>query len=178
MAYQKTEIPEGRKNDNYTLTVDADGRVTELLFNDYRPGKQNLDLDIYVMERQTLIKLVKDATARGLIYFERDILAHNVNILNIHALEYTGYVAHVCDMKSYFDENLKLIDEKNLNALFPKKNPVYTRSATTTPPVTSPVPASATLCWLTAASSKAPWRTACCSAASRSRRVPSSRTAS
>ena len=53
----------------YTLTVDADGRVTELLFNDYRPGKQNLDLDIYVMERQTLIKLVKDATARGLIYF-------------------------------------------------------------------------------------------------------------
>ena len=95
VAYQKTEIPEGRKNDNYTLTVDADGRVTELLFNDYRPGKQNLDLNIYVMERQTLIKLVKDAAARGLIYFERDILAHNVNILNIHALEYTGYVAHV-----------------------------------------------------------------------------------
>ena len=92
VAYQKTEIPEGRKNDNYTLTVDADGHVTELLFNDYRPGVQNLDLNIYVLERETLIKLVKDATARGLIYFERDILAHNVNILNIHALEYTGYV--------------------------------------------------------------------------------------
>ncbi len=123
VAYQKTEIPEGRKNDNYTLTIDADGRVTELLFNDYRSGVQNLDLDIYVMERETLIKLVKDATARGLIYFERDILAHNVNILNIHALEYTGYVAHVCDMKSYFDENLKLIDDRNLEALFPKGQP-------------------------------------------------------
>ena len=127
VAYQKVEIPEGRKNDNYTLTVDADGRVTELLFNDYRPGKQNLDLNIYVLERETLIKLVKDATARGLIYFERDILAHNVNILDIRALEYTGYVAHICDMKSYFDENLKLIDEKNLNALFPKQSPVYTK---------------------------------------------------
>ena len=127
IAYQKVEIPEGRKNDNYTLTVDADGRVTELLFNDYRSGKQNLDLNIYVLEREILIKLVKDAAARGLIYFERDILAHNVNILNIRALEYTGYVAHVCDMKSYFDENLKLIDEKNLNALFPKQSPVYTK---------------------------------------------------
>ena len=127
VAYQKIEIPEGRKNDNYTLTVDADGRVTELLFNDYRPGKQNLDLNIYVLERETLIKLVKDATARGLIYFERDILAHNVNILDIRALEYKGYVAHICDMKSYFDENLKLIDEKNLNALFPKQSPVYTK---------------------------------------------------
>ena len=97
------------------------------MFNDYRPGKQNLDLNIYVLERETLIKLVKDATARGLIYFERDILAHNVNILDIRALEYTGYVAHICDMKSYFDENLKLIDEKNLNALFPKQSPVYTK---------------------------------------------------
>jgi glucose-1-phosphate adenylyltransferase len=36
-------------------------------------------------------------------------------------------VAHVCDMKSYFDENLKLIDEKNLDALFPKSSPVYTK---------------------------------------------------
>ena len=31
VAYQKTEIPEGRKNDNYTLTVDADGRVTSAI---------------------------------------------------------------------------------------------------------------------------------------------------
>ena len=38
VAYQKTEIPEGRKDDNYTLTIDGDGRVTELLLNDYRPG--------------------------------------------------------------------------------------------------------------------------------------------
>ena len=126
VAYQKTEIPEGRKNDNYTLTVDADGRVTELLFNDYRPGVQNLDLNIYVLERETLLKLVRDATSRGLIYFERDILAHNVNILNIHALEYTGYVAHVCDMKSYFDENMRLLQEGSMDALFGPA-PIYTK---------------------------------------------------
>ena len=127
VAYQKTEIPEGRKNDNYTLTIDADGRVTELLFNDYRSGVQNLDLNIYVLERETLIKLVKDATARGLIYFERDILAHNVNILNIHALEYTGYVAHICDMKSYFDENMRLLQAGNVDKLFNEGNPIYTK---------------------------------------------------
>ncbi len=131
VAYQKTEIPEGLKNDGndfaYTINVGEDGRVTELLFNDFRPGVQNLLLNIYVLERETLIRLIKDATSRGLIYFERDILAHNVNILNIQAVEYTGYVAHICDMKSYFDENMKLIHEKNLDALFPKESPVYTK---------------------------------------------------
>lgn len=131
VAYQKSEIPEGLKNDSsnfaYTINVGEDGRVTELLFNDFRPGVQNLLLNIYVLERETLIRLIKDATSRGLIYFERDILAHNVNILNIQAVEYTGYVAHICDMKSYFDENMKLIHEKNLDALFPKSSPVYTK---------------------------------------------------
>ena len=48
--------------------------------------------------------------------------------LSLIHIEYTGYVAHVGDMKSYFDENLKLIDEKNLDALFPKNSPdVYKR---------------------------------------------------
>ena len=158
--------------------MDADGRVTELLFNDYRSGVQNLDLNIYVLERETLIKLVKDATSRGLIYFERDILAHNVNILNIRALEYTGYVAHVCDMKSYFDENLKLIDEKNLNALFPKESPVYTKIRDDNPCATSTALPSAIPCWPMAVSSRAPWKTACCSAVFASRRVLWSETVS
>ena len=127
MVYNRAAIPEGARSDNYTIRLDDNDRVVEILSNDYRIGEQNLAMNIYVIERESLIHLIHDASVRGLVYFERDILAHNVNILNIHALEYTGYVAHVCDMKSYFDENLKLIDEKNLNALFPKKNPVYTK---------------------------------------------------
>ncbi len=127
MVYQKAEIPDGLRNDNYTVSVGADGRVTDILFNDFRPGVQNLSMNIYIMERTALIRLVKDAATRGMIYFERDILAHNVNVLNIHAMEYTGYVARICDMKSYFDENMKLINEDNLNALFPAKQPVYTK---------------------------------------------------
>ncbi len=79
------EIPDGARTDNYTLTVDADGRVAELLSNDYRPGVQNLTMNLYIIERESLIKLVRDASVRGLIYFERDILAHNVSLLNVQA---------------------------------------------------------------------------------------------
>ncbi len=127
MLYYKTEIPSGRRNDNCTLTIDESGRVTQLYFNDYRPGIQNLNMNIYVMERNTLIRLIKDAASRGLINFEREVLGMHVNELDIRALEFKGYVAHICNMKSYFDENMKLIDEKNLDALFPKSNPIYTK---------------------------------------------------
>ena len=127
MVYNRAAIPEGARSDNYTIRLDDNDRVVEILSNDYRIGEQNLAMNIYVIERESLIHLIHDASVRGLVYFERDILAHNVNILNIHALEYTGYVAHVCDMKSYFDENLKLTDDENLEKLFPKKSPVYTK---------------------------------------------------
>ena len=128
MLYQRTEIPAGLRDDNTTVTVGEDGRVTEFLFNDFRPGLQNLNMNVYAMERLTLIRLVKDATSHGLVSFEREIMGHNVNVLNIHAREYSGYVARVCSMKSYFDENMKLLDDKNLDALFPATSPVYTKT--------------------------------------------------
>ncbi len=127
MLYYKTEIPSGRRNDNCTVSMDENGRVNQFYFNDYRPGIQNLNMNIYVMERTTLIRLIKDAASRGLINFEREVLGMHVNELDIRALEFKGYVAHICNMKSYFDENMKLIEEKNLDALFTKNNPIYTK---------------------------------------------------
>ena len=127
MLYNRAEIPEGARNDNYTIRIDASGRVTELLSNDYRPGQQNLAMNIYILERETLIQLIRDASVRGLVYFERDILSRNLSLLNVHAVEYTGYAARISDMKSYFDENMRLLEGDNVDQLFDPANPIYTK---------------------------------------------------
>ena len=127
MVYNRAEIPDGARNDNYTIRIDASGRVTELLSNDYRPGMQNLSMNIYVIERESLIQLVRDAAVRGLVYFERDILARNLNLLNVRAYESTGYAARIADMKSYFDENMRLLQPGNVEQLFDAANPIYTK---------------------------------------------------
>ena len=126
MVYNRAEIPDGARNDNYTIRIDASGRVTELLSNDYRPGMQNLSMNIYVIERETLIHLVHDAAVRGLIYFERDILARNLKLLNVQAYEFKGYAARISDMKSYFDENMRLLEPGSMEALFGGA-PIYTK---------------------------------------------------
>ncbi len=126
MVYNVAEIPEGARNDNYTIKID-NGRVVELLSNDYRPGEQNLSLNIYIIERESLIQLVRDAAVRGLVYFERDILARNLNLLNVQAYEFTGYVSRVSDMKSYFDENMRLLKDGSMDQLFDPSNPIYTK---------------------------------------------------
>ena len=126
MVYNRGEIPEGARNDNYTIKID-NGRVVELLSNDYRPGEHNLSLNIYVIERESLIQLVRDAAVRGMIYFERDILARNLSLLNVQAYEFEGYVSRITDMKSYFDENMRLLEDGSMEQLFDSGNPIYTK---------------------------------------------------
>ena len=112
--------------DNYTIRID-NGRVAELLSNDYRPGVQNLSMNLYIIERESLIQLVRDASVRGLVYFERDILARNLSLLNVQAYEFDGYLARISDMKSYFDENMRLLQAGNVDKLFNEGNPIYTK---------------------------------------------------
>ena len=126
VMYQRSVIPQALKEDNYTLKL-QDGRVTELLTNDYRPGVQNLSMNVYIIQRESLIAMIKDASIRGLLYFEKDILARNLELLNVQGFEYTGYTARIADRKSFFEENMRLLDPKNLDALFPENKPVYTK---------------------------------------------------
>ena len=131
VAYAKEEIPAAMKNSTdysnllFTLKLE-DGRVKKIYINSQEDGVQNLSMNIYIMDRELLIKEITTAFVRGYVYFERDILAPQTDKLNIQAYEFKGYKARIYDMKSYFDENMKLLKDENLDGLF-AGNPVYTK---------------------------------------------------
>ena len=123
IAYTEQEIPAeliraGVHGDMYyTLKLD-DGRVRRIFMNSEMCGKQNLSMNIYIMDREALIDKIHAAFVRGYSYFERDILAPRLEKYNIRGYKYDGYYARICGLKSYFDENMKLLDDENLDALF------------------------------------------------------------
>lgn len=131
-VYTKQELPESIMDSkeltkSMYYTIDMDGtRVNKININSREKGIQNYSMNIYVFERENLIKLVTEAFVNGGIYLERDVLLPQINTLNIHGYEYKGYVARIDGLKSYFDENMRLLDNENLEALFGKK-PVYTK---------------------------------------------------
>ena len=132
VAYAEQEIPASainapavNKNLYYTLILD-DGQVKEIKINSKKAGIQNFSMNIYVIDRELLIDQISSAFVHGYIYFERDILALQLDKLNVKAFKYDGYIARISDMKSYFDENMKMLDEKNLDALF-SGNSIYTK---------------------------------------------------
>ena len=132
VAYAEEEIPAAdmeapvlNKAMYYTLDME-DGRVKNIKINSKEKGVQNFSMNIYIMDREMLIDQISTGYVRGYVFFERDILAPNLDKLNVRGFKFDGYIARICDMKSYFDENMKLLDEDNLNALF-SANPVYTK---------------------------------------------------
>ena len=132
IVYRKQEIPENFKkplgiNNDLYYTLDLEGnRVTQLFVNSKRDGEVNFSMNVYVMDRELLIRLIDEAYVLGFTCFERDVLAPQIDMLDIQGYCYDGYVAFIHDMKSYFDENMKLLEADNLNALF-GAGPVWTK---------------------------------------------------
>ncbi len=132
IAYNEQVLPEGLlktpSNDKifyYTFDID-NGRVTKIYVNPKDNGIQNFSMNIFLVERELLIDLIDSAYVHGQEFFERDVLLPQLNKLNVQAYKYDGYVARICDMKSYFNENMKLLDDYNLDDLF-SGPPIYTK---------------------------------------------------
>ena len=135
IAYKKEEIPYGFMNLQPTLTTDLyytlnmdeeSGRVTQIKTNPKEHGPQNFSMNIYLIDRELLIEQISNAYAHGFSYFERDILAPQLEELKVYGYEYTGYTARISDKNSYFNENMRLLQDENLSALF-DRSPIYTR---------------------------------------------------
>lgn len=132
VAYKAEEIPAAlraaRKESNalyYSLAVE-DGKVKKININPKDEGIQNFSLNVYIVERELLIDMIGEAFSNGYSYFERDILAPQLDKLNVQAFAFDGYTAHITGIKSYYDENMKMLEDANVDALF-GPNTVYTK---------------------------------------------------
>ncbi len=132
VAYRKAGLPvtdadafSSEEELYYTLKIE-DGRVKKIKINEAGEGLYNVSMNMYVLRREYLIELIAEAYVKGNFYFERDILLPQVDKINIHAFEFTGYVVGFHDLSSYFKESMRLLEGDHLNALFGGA-PIYTK---------------------------------------------------
>ena len=115
----------GNQEFYYTLGIE-DGRVNDIKINESGEGDFNLSLNMYVLRKDLLLDLIKNATIKGDVLFERDVLIPQLATLNVQAFEFTGYVAAFYDLVSYFKTSMDLLDQEKLDALFGPA-PIYTK---------------------------------------------------
>ena len=134
VAYKKEELPadlatmrdDSSKGTYYTFDMDDEDRIDGIHINSQKSGVQNYGMNVYVMERELLIDTINTAFIGGGVYFERDILLPHLDDMKICGYEYTGYTSRILSLRGYFDENMKLLVDENLDALF-SGHAIYTK---------------------------------------------------
>ncbi len=130
----------GNGNDVMFLTKDQDGKAEEILIESSKhPGRGLIGLNIYILKRSLLIRLVHAAHAKGYENFERDILQKQQENLELYCYEFDGYCALIDDVASYFSASMSMLDMDVKNCLFgAEKGTVFTKIKDSAPAMYGP----------------------------------------
>lgn len=116
------------KNQSATVFgLDEAGRINDVMINPQIIGECNIGLNMFVMDKAFLKKIVKEAMSRSLYSFSRNILQARKEDFKIIGYEHKGYYSKIDCLDSYYGANMALLDTENRNMLFKKSAPVYTK---------------------------------------------------
>jgi len=126
MVCRRGPCPMG-KDDMLIVKKGRAGRVSEIRIAPAAGEDCLYALDIFLLRRELLLNLLRDAIARGCESFSRDILMRGVKELRIYAHEHKGFTAVIDGMATYLGANMALLDKANRDSLFDPARPVFTK---------------------------------------------------
>lgn len=127
IVYKNGMIDTDSPKDVTLLDFDGENRLCDVRIDPTLSGIQKYSLDILVMKKSYLEKMITETAGRNLKSLRRDILMPHCKQLNIQGYEYKGYVAKINSMRSYFKANMALLNKDTLDNLFPEDRPIYTK---------------------------------------------------
>ncbi len=125
IAYKHGNAP--KLNDMMTFTTDDSGRITAAALHQHGAIDVDYSLNIYVMRKALLERLINEAVGLSRNDFEQDIIRRNVDSLKIFGYKPQGVARTIDGLQSYYDISMELLNSVNRNALFTPERPIYTK---------------------------------------------------
>lgn len=109
------------------INVDKSGKVKSIEKIKYGKENTNINMEMYIMKTSFFIDIVKDSITTGLYKKVKEYIVDNMENLKIGSYEFSGYLACINSVNSYFNTNMEILDEKINKELFYANNPIYTK---------------------------------------------------
>lgn len=106
---------------------DENQQVKNITLNKKLDGDVNFSLNVILIRKSLLERLINDAVSLNLESFERDVIRGNLDNLKIYGYKVSGFVGVVDSLKSYYDVSMKLLKKENRKDLFPRERLIYTK---------------------------------------------------
>lgn len=126
IVYRYGKIPD-KVTSAGVLQIDPESRVRDMLIDPRMDGECNYSMNVILIGRHLLIKLVEDCVSRNMYDFPRDFLQRNIPNYKVYAYEFTGFMQMIGSMNSYFEANMSLMLPQVRSQLFDPNRPIYTK---------------------------------------------------
>ena len=114
---------------NAVLKIDETDHVTEQrLFDGKDPDEvYNMSTDVFIVDTPWLIEKIEEEAKKEYPQKLRYILRDLAVEYNAFAFEYTGYLANIHSVESYYQANLDMLENQKFMKLFSPNQKVYTK---------------------------------------------------
>jgi len=116
-----------------TLDLNAEGKITDIATNMGDKCRRNISMEMCVMEKEFLLKLIKRASELSALYSLKDTISYFCNEIEINTYEYKGYLQCINSINAYFKKSLELLDVEKAKKLFKINAPIYTATSDNAP---------------------------------------------
>lgn len=123
---KKTFTPEQTKT-RTILKLNDQGEVYDVLIRPEMLGCFDASMNIFVLSKEFLLKIISESASRNLYSFEVDILQHRIKEFKVYGYCFDGYYSQIDGIQSYYHANMDIMNRNNRKALFNLDDPIYTK---------------------------------------------------
>ncbi len=127
IAYKKMDNSIGRFVECDTLFLDEENNVVSIGQNLGRDRYYNVSMEMYVIKRELLIRMIEDSVQRGDARFLKEAIFNRIGTLDIKGYRFHGYLSCVNSIQNYFETNMDLLNVNTSKDLFSTNGRIYTK---------------------------------------------------
>ena len=125
----KTGIANGVKQLDLAIRLDEAGQIADLAVDYVAPSGYLASMDLFVLSKCLLRKLVQECIARNLYHMDRDLVlgSWQRGEISLNVYQFPGLAMFNESVEEYFRNSLALLDGRTRHDLFYYNHPVYTK---------------------------------------------------
>ncbi|MDO4377915.1 MAG: glucose-1-phosphate adenylyltransferase subunit GlgD [Erysipelotrichia bacterium] len=109
------------------------GKIDKVKVNHGGIKKKDISLESYVFSKDTLLKIIDNATEHSSIYSFKTYFENSAKNIKMYGYKYEGYLSCINSLRSYFETSMELIDQQKAKELFAQDWPIYTKTNDSVP---------------------------------------------
>lgn len=127
LVYQKRPAKSGFTKTVSALTMNRDGRVTEVRIDPEDDGERNAGLNIWIIGKSLLERIITTAASSGLSSWERDVIQQGIGRYRIFGWEFKGYSGQIGSVLDYYRISMEILNLDVRSELFFRYGHIFTK---------------------------------------------------